>query len=320
MELGISREALQGWRGPKLSLPLDKPWHVLDECEIDQRGVTHPVRTLFLVGAECPYRCRMCDLWRYTVDGPTPVGAIARQVQSAMADVAHRDWVKLYNASNFFDPRAVPRDDWPAICACIDGFERVIVENHPAIGLDAARAFASELGTQLEVAMGLETVDPQAMALMRKGFTLETFQQTASALRQAGIDLRCFVLLQPPGVPPDQAVASALETIDFAASCGARHISLIPLRAGNGWIDELVLRGDVALPTAATVEALLEAVASRQSTAAARAETVITFDLWNWSSLGGLCTACTQPRHQRLEHWNRTQTLSPPPTCPCALE
>ena len=59
----------------------------------------------------CPWRCAMCDLWRFTTREDTPAGAIPAQFAAA------RRWrergekisrIKLYNASNFFDPRAVP--------------------------------------------------------------------------------------------------------------------------------------------------------------------------------------------------------------------
>ena len=32
--------------------------------------------TVFLAGAECPFTCSFCDLWRCTIDGPTPPGAL----------------------------------------------------------------------------------------------------------------------------------------------------------------------------------------------------------------------------------------------------
>ena len=41
--------------------------------------------------------------------------------------------VKLYNASNFFDPRAVPESDYDAIAEQLSGLDRVIVESHPSL-------------------------------------------------------------------------------------------------------------------------------------------------------------------------------------------
>ena len=43
--------------------------------------------TLFLTGSECPWRCVMCDLWRYTTLEDTPVGAIPHQIADALASL-----------------------------------------------------------------------------------------------------------------------------------------------------------------------------------------------------------------------------------------
>ena len=66
--------------------------------------------TVFLTGAECPFTCSFCDLWQWTLDGPTPPGALTRQLESVLEARKGQapDRLKVYNASNFFDQRAVP--------------------------------------------------------------------------------------------------------------------------------------------------------------------------------------------------------------------
>ena len=78
--------------------------------------------------------------------------------------------IKLYNAGSFFDPRAVPEADYDAVAAELDGLSRVIVESHPALVgprvdrfLEALRRRSEAEAVQLEVAMGLETVHPEAL-------------------------------------------------------------------------------------------------------------------------------------------------------------
>jgi len=80
------------------------------EPERRPAGIVEQTLTVFLTGAECPFTCSFCDLWRYTIDGPTPLGALARQLRTVLEAHEHQpvDRIKLYNASNFFDPRAVP--------------------------------------------------------------------------------------------------------------------------------------------------------------------------------------------------------------------
>ena len=77
--------------------------------------------TVFLTGRECPWRCAMCDLWRYTTITDTPRGAIAAQIAGARSTLADErvpvTGLKLYNAGSFFDPRAVPEADYDEVAA-----------------------------------------------------------------------------------------------------------------------------------------------------------------------------------------------------------
>ena len=92
--------------------------------------------------------------------------------------------VKLYNAGSFFDPRAVPEEDYDGVAAHIAGLERVVVESHPALVGCRVDLFLEALnrhctmGTatiQLEVAMGLETVHPEALDRLNKRMTVDEF-------------------------------------------------------------------------------------------------------------------------------------------------
>src|SRR5437660_6500957 len=108
-------------RGPR---PQHDPWRYQDlavDDELTEGGQVARIGTIFLTGRECPWRCAMCDLWRFTTRGDTPAGAIPTQISTAhelwrtKGDVVTR--LKLYNASNFFDPRAVPVSDYGDIAA-----------------------------------------------------------------------------------------------------------------------------------------------------------------------------------------------------------
>ncbi len=82
-----------------------------DERSANGGGVERAV-TVFLAGAECPFTCSFCDLWRWTLDGPTPPGALPTQLVHALQSLAPPipNRLKLYNASNFFDRRAKKLD------------------------------------------------------------------------------------------------------------------------------------------------------------------------------------------------------------------
>ena len=105
------------------------------EDERTGEGVRARTATVLLTGRECPWRCATCDLWRYTTVADTPSGAIAAQVAAAVAAL-HEEQprvsvIKLYNAGSFFDPRAVPVEDYDTIAATLAGFSRVVVECTP---------------------------------------------------------------------------------------------------------------------------------------------------------------------------------------------
>ena len=65
------------------------------------------------------------------------------------------------------------------------GFERVIVECHPAFVSERCVAFRHLLGGRLEVAMGLETAHPEVLEKLNKRMTLEQFAAAASFLRES---------------------------------------------------------------------------------------------------------------------------------------
>ena len=151
-------------RGPRNAVDPLRPWTFFLEDERSASGEIVPVATIFLTNRECPWRCLMCDLWRNTLPGDTPAGAIPAQIDYALQRMAPAREVKLYNSGSFFDRRAIPPEDYDAIADRVRAFERVIVECHPALVGDDCFRFGERLTGRLEVAMGLETVHPQILS------------------------------------------------------------------------------------------------------------------------------------------------------------
>ena len=308
-----SRSAIETLRPTRLRNS-PSPWsipRVLVSLEPDGQGGQVETTTVFLIGAECPFRCAMCDLWQYTTTENTPVGAIPFQLRQVLVPIPSntRRWLKLYNASNFFDPRSIPHEDFDAIARECSGFERVIVESHPAFCDDSMLTFAKAIHGRLEVAMGLETIHPGAMATMNKGMTLESYDGAVDQCHRNGIDLRAFVLLHPPGIASDESIEWTWATAGYASQRGVRHVSVIPLRAGNGWIDRLIASGEYRLPTLSMVRAFYDAY-PRLDWKWPRTS-VFEFDLWDWQNLQGGCGRCLPICRAHIERCNRTQDLLP---------
>jgi len=273
-------------RGPR---PAHDPWRYQDitvEEEPTERGDVARVGTVFLTGRECPWRCAMCDLWRYTIRTDTPAGAIPAQIGAArdvwrmQAETITR--LKLYNASNFFDPRAVPQGDYPEIGARVSGLDCVTVESHPALIGDRVDRFREALdGVPLEVAMGLETVHPIALEHLNKRMTTDDFAKAADTLRRLGVQLRVFLLIGPPFIPREHQDEWLLKSVTFAEACGASVISLIPTRAGNGAMEALAAQKLFQEPTAADVNRSWElVVTSRQSSVTSPSPVRVLLDPW----------------------------------------
>ena len=71
-------------RPPKQRLDPWQPYAFLVEPERTASGVIEDVATIFLTNKECPFRCTMCDLWKYTLDERVPLGAIPAQIDHAL--------------------------------------------------------------------------------------------------------------------------------------------------------------------------------------------------------------------------------------------
>ena len=303
-------QRIRALRPPK---PAVDPWRAhgsLVETERRPDGTLERALTIFLAGAECSFTCSFCDLWRWTTDRPTPAGALPKQI-AAVLDAADRPMpqrLKLYNASNFFDRRAVPAEDVPAIAALARPFAGVTVESHANTVGNATLEVAQLIPGRLEVAVGLETVHPEAMRHLNKRLSLSRFDKAARFLADNGIGLRVFVLLGAPYVPPDQSVEWTVRAAAYAAQRGAAMVSIIPTRAGNGEMERLQSEGHFTPPTLQQLESALDRCLGS-------ATAVFTADLWDVEGLPA-CADCRDERVARLKRLNVSGVAEPRIDCP----
>ena len=272
----------------------------LIEQERRPSGCTERALTVFLAGAECPFACSFCDLWRWTIDGPTPPGALTKQLEDVVSvlDDPVPERIKIYNASNFFDRRAVPPEDWADIARLVRPFTAVTVESHAStIGRDVLE-FARLIDGRLEVAVGLETVHPFASSQNNKRLDIDRFDRAASFLIENGIDLRVFVLIGVPFVPVEESVEWTVRSVNHAAARGASVVSIIPVRGGNGELERLQALGHFTPPNLEQLEqVVLECSAITAS--------VVTVDLWDLDRVDA-CADCKPARIDRLNRFNLT--------------
>jgi hypothetical protein len=138
--------------------------------------------------------------------------------------------------------------------------------------------------------------------------TVEQFARAADALRTRGIDLRVFLLVQPPFMPPDETLEWTQRSLDVAFNCGATAASLITTRGGNGAMEMLEQRGEFVRPTLATMET---AMAYGLNLKRGR----VFADLWDLNREAPRCVPCWPARIERLQAINLTQQAPAPIDC-----
>ena len=288
-------------RPQRNALDPHRPYAFHVERERAASGELVSIATIFLTNRECPWRCLMCDLWRNTLTDTVPIGAIPEQIEFALSRLPAAEQIKLYNSGSFFDVHAIPPADYETIGSLVKPFQRVIVETHPSLIGDRCLPFRDLLDGQLEVAMGLETVHPAALERLNKRMTTAQFAKAAEYLHRNVIDLRVFILVQPPFIGAEDALSWAQRSVDFAFDCGATVVSLIPTRAGNGATDRLMERGDFVPPSLRTLEDALEYGISLK-----RGRAFV--DIWDIERIA-TCTQCCKQRVARLATMNDSQRV-----------
>lgn len=282
-------------------------WNV--ENERTRSGNVEEVGTIFLTNKECPFQCLMCDLWKNTTDQPVPLGAIPAQIEYALERMSSVKHLKLYNSGSFFDPGAIPRKDYQAIANLLKDFETVIVESHTHFIDERVLHFRDMLNATLQVAIGLETVHPEILSLLNKRMSTDDFRKAVLFLKQNEIESRAFILHQLPFLTLEEGSEWTRKSIDFAFDSGVECCILIPLRAGNGAMDELKQRGDFQLPTVSSLESVLEyGLGLKRGRVFA--------DLWDLEIFSD-CDKCLDGRKQRIKTMNFSQKIQNLIVCSC---
>lgn len=278
------------------------PFHFLHEMEPDKDGNLQTVNTIFLTSKECVFKCLMCDLWKNTLLEDTPEGAIIKQIDYALSRLPEASVIKLYNSGNFFDQKSIPLSDYAGIIDRVKNFKKVIVENHAKLCGQACVDFNDQLNGKLEIAMGLETIHPDSLPKLNKQLSQEDFKKAANFLSSHGIDMRAFILLNPPFIIDEkESIEWTIKTIQFAFDCGVDCCSIIPTRGGNGTMEKLQEQGYYVPPSLNALEEVFDrGLALKQGQ--------VLVDTWDIGFLSN-CTHCFEERKSRLNQMNLNQKI-----------
>lgn len=306
----ISNSTVAEHRPAKANVDPTIPYLYLHEKEVQKSGEVQNVNTIFLTNRECPFKCVMCDLWRHTLDKPTPKGAIPHQIEYALNRLPDAKLIKLYNSGNFFDGKAIPRSDYREISELLRDYNHVIVENHPKLIGSFIPEFRDILNGSFEIAMGLETVHPDVLPKLNKQITKEDFFEATGYLNSEGMDVRAFILLNPPFLTdPEENIRWTLKSVEFAFNSGCTACSVIPVRDGNGIMEKLRESGDYIPPTLSALETVFEESLKMNKGR-------VFCDVWDLEKFSE-CDDCFNDRKERLEKMNLIQEILPEIHCSC---
>jgi len=296
-------------RGKKNPVDPEKPYAFLVEKERSRDGRIDDTGIIFLTNRECPFHCLMCDLWKNTTDKPVHAGVIPGQIEyalSRMPDIRH---IKLYNSGSFFDPGAIPEDDYNDIASLLRSFETLIVESHPHWINEKCVRFRDMLKPELQIAIGLETSDNDLLIRLNKKMTIDDFRNSVTFLNRNNIKSRAFILLRPPFLSEPEGIYWAERSVEFAFNCGVECCTIIPVRGGNGAMEKLASEGLFEHPSISSLEDVLEYSINLNARR-------VFADLWDLH-LFSECDKCTDARRNRLSEMNLYQTILPAVKCDC---
>ncbi len=305
----ISTSWILSHRGSKNKVDPFKPYGWLVEKERSASGNIEDTGIIFLTNRECQYRCLMCDLWKNTTDESVPVGAIAHQIDWALEKMPGIRHLKLYNSGSFFDELAIAESEYKNIAALVSSFDSVIVECHPKLIDERCLRFRDLIKTDLQIAVGLETVNREILMRLNKKVTTEDFERSVKYLTANGIQARAFILLRPPFMTEEEGVIWAKKSIDFAFDAGTECCTVIPVRGGNGAMEVLAKDGYFSLPDITSLEEVLEyGIGLKRGRVFA--------DTWDLG-LFSKCDKCLDLRTERISIMNLTQMPVPEIRCSC---
>lgn len=296
-------------RGNKNPVDPKIPYGWLIEKELTRSGKIEETGIIFLTNRECAFHCLMCDLWKNTTDYTIAAGDIPRQIEWALEHLPGVKQLKLYNSGSFFDKRAIPEEDYQKIASLLKSFETVIVESHPRLINEKCLKFRDMLEPELQISMGLETVNPDILKKLNKQMSIEDFASAVSFLSEQKIASRAFILLRPPWLNEEDGVFWAERSIEFAFNAGVECCTVIPVRAGNGAMDFLMENGEFSPPDIHSLEIVLEyGIGLKKGRVFA--------DTWDLG-LFSKCPKCLEMRIARLSDMNLSQEMVPPVNCSC---
>jgi radical SAM enzyme (TIGR01210 family) len=184
--------------------------------------------------------CSMCGYAKDTLGRSATAEELARQLAEALAEYRGQPYVKIYTSGSFLDDREVDPASREAIARAFAGrARRLLFETLPEFVTEAGiGAIRSAFGGEVEVALGLESTQPEVLGrLINKGESPEAYLAAADRVRALGAKSKGYLLLKPPYLTEEESVADVLRSIERAQP-HFDTLSVNPVHIQNGTVVE----------------------------------------------------------------------------------
>jgi radical SAM enzyme (TIGR01210 family) len=252
--------------------------------------------------------CSMCGYAKDTLGRSATPEELTHQLDQVLARYRGEPYVKFYTSGSFLDDREVDPESRRRIVSAFQGrARRLLFETLPEFVQEPAIGPLREaFGGELEVALGLESTQPEVLSrFINKGAPPSEYLEAADRVRRYGAHPKAYLLLKPPYLTEAESVHDVVTSVGVAAS-RFDAISVNPVHIQNGTVVEWLFRRGRYRPP--WLWSLVEAM---QAGAARRGDSrLVTFP-----TAGGLargphnCGTCDRTVLAALEEASLSQTF-----------
>jgi archaeosine synthase beta-subunit len=188
--------------------------------------------------------CSMCGYAKDTLGRSATEEELANQLDRVLGRYRDEPYVKIYTSGSFLDDREVDPASRVRLAKAFGGrARRLLFETLPQFATEPAiGAVRDAFGGELEVALGLESTQPEVLGrLINKGESPSEYLAAGDRVRSFGARPKAYLLLKPPYLTEAESVADVVTSVGIARS-HFDAISVNPVHIQNGTVVEWLFR------------------------------------------------------------------------------
>ncbi|NHK30304.1 MAG: TIGR01210 family radical SAM protein [Asgard group archaeon] len=186
--------------------------------------------------------CSICGYSNETTENITATDLI-NQTKKVLEIFSKKNFqaIKIFNSGSFLDETEIPVEAQERIFNMINEFENIseiIVESRPEFvtkkSLNRLTKILDE-NKQLEIGIGLESSnDFIRLNNINKGFLFTDYTKAVNIALKEEVRIRSYLLLKPPFLTEQEAIADTYQSVIDAIEAGSRSISINPVNIQSG--------------------------------------------------------------------------------------